>query len=319
MKGLSVVIPCYNASASIIDCLKSLENDYIDIEAIIIEDNSKIDCRDIINDFSKKTRIEIKYYMNDVNIGPGRTRNRGITKATREYITFLDSDDSFAPDYFENIKTPLELGYDEIIYNAKRIYVDKEYNMNMFYSDKLSEGEIERNKALVYIKGCTCGKIYKTKNIIGNSIVFGEMPRNEDMVFTKIATAYSERIYYIDKSLYRYYDNPNSLMNDTALRTTENARRAYECVCERLKPLDLKKEMNSIYYIEILYSAVNTLLMMDENRVEVKRRYRDLRRGYDFSDPYRKGYKKIYYFPLFFFEAGFFMTYKKLRSALKKK
>ena len=41
----------------------------------------------------KYSKINIKYYRNETNVGGGESRNIGIRNSTGDYIAFLDSDD----------------------------------------------------------------------------------------------------------------------------------------------------------------------------------------------------------------------------------
>lgn len=95
---ISVVIPYYNDSLYIEECLKSicaqtgLSN--VKFECIIVDDNSndKNDLKLILDHFYNPI-VDIKYFRNEKNFGGGYSRNIGINNATGTYITFLDADD----------------------------------------------------------------------------------------------------------------------------------------------------------------------------------------------------------------------------------
>ncbi len=90
---ISVVTVCYNSARTIRDTLSSVqEQDWHDLEHIIIDGASGDATADIINEFS---RAELKFFSGPDN-GIYDAMNKGIMKSTGEYIIFLNSDDFFA-------------------------------------------------------------------------------------------------------------------------------------------------------------------------------------------------------------------------------
>ena len=93
---ISVIIPVYNASAYLSQCIQSVLNQTLsELEIICINDGSTDDSLMILKKFqATDPRIKI---INQVNQGVARSRNRGIECAIGEYIAFLDADD-YLPD-----------------------------------------------------------------------------------------------------------------------------------------------------------------------------------------------------------------------------
>ena len=88
---VSVIIPVYNSSKYLRECIDSvLKQTYKNLEIIIIDDRSTDDSVDIINSYKDK---RIKFIKLKKNSGVSICRNKGIDLATGEYITFIDSDD----------------------------------------------------------------------------------------------------------------------------------------------------------------------------------------------------------------------------------
>lgn len=90
---VTVIVPTYNVENYIVNCIESILNqDYKNIEIIIIDDNSTDDTASIVEnlykDFPHITIIKKK-----INKGPFHSKNIGIKLAKGEYITFLDGDD----------------------------------------------------------------------------------------------------------------------------------------------------------------------------------------------------------------------------------
>lgn len=99
---VTIITPCYNASAYIKDTILSVLNQtYADWEMIIVDDCSSDNSADIIKEYLSDPRI--KYFKTDrPSGGPSAPRNIGIDNAKGEYIAFLDSDDIWLPNKLES-------------------------------------------------------------------------------------------------------------------------------------------------------------------------------------------------------------------------
>jgi glycosyltransferase involved in cell wall biosynthesis len=98
MPKISVVIPAYNAAKTIKSTLESvLSQTYPDFELIVINDGSQDATLDIVSQFEDQ-RIKVFSYENS---GPQKSRNRGLSQAAGEYISFIDADDLWTPDKLE--------------------------------------------------------------------------------------------------------------------------------------------------------------------------------------------------------------------------
>jgi len=94
----SIVIPCYNAEATIMTTLQScLAQSYPPHEIIIINDASTDTTAPLLDSIALQ-HPQIKVIHLSVNHGVAASRNKGWDIATGDFITFLDSDDSFHSD-----------------------------------------------------------------------------------------------------------------------------------------------------------------------------------------------------------------------------
>lgn len=102
MNFFSIVIPLYNKEKYIENALKSiLDQTVTDYEIIIVDDGSTDKSREIVDKhISNKIRI-IDHYENK---GLSAARNTGIRNAKSDYVTFLDADDLWHPNYLQTIK-----------------------------------------------------------------------------------------------------------------------------------------------------------------------------------------------------------------------
>lgn len=98
---VSVITPVYNAARFIKGTVESVVNQtYKDIEIVLVDDCSKDNSAEIINELQKKY-TNIVYYKQVTNQGAAVARNKAINLAKGRYIAFLDSDDLWLPEKIE--------------------------------------------------------------------------------------------------------------------------------------------------------------------------------------------------------------------------
>lgn len=92
---ISIIIPVYDASKYLHQCLDSVVNQTLhDIEIICIDDGSTDNSYQILQEYAEKdSRFVI---LQQENKGAGAVRNKGIEIAKGEFLAFLDSDDYYA-------------------------------------------------------------------------------------------------------------------------------------------------------------------------------------------------------------------------------
>ena len=106
----SLIIPIYNRPEEIKELLESLllssyKKEY---EIVIIEDGSKIDCKEVVDQYADK--FLISYYFKE-NSGPGDSRNYGMKVAKGDYFIILDSDCLIPANYLSEVEKELETNY----------------------------------------------------------------------------------------------------------------------------------------------------------------------------------------------------------------
>lgn len=95
---ISVVIPIYNQSHRIKECLTSLtQQTHNHLEIICVDDKSTDSSLEILKEFYAKDN-RIKIIALPQNTGVSSARNIGIEYASGKYVCFMDSDDRIAPE-----------------------------------------------------------------------------------------------------------------------------------------------------------------------------------------------------------------------------
>lgn len=141
---ISVIMPAYNASKYIGKAIISvIKQNYSNLELIIIDDCSSDNTSEIIQQFQKNYE-NIVYIKMENNSGVAKTRNKGLSIASGQYIAFLDSDDVWLEDkltkqiniFKENKGIPFTYTAiniinekDEIVKKAKKIKTKATYKI----------------------------------------------------------------------------------------------------------------------------------------------------------------------------------------------
>lgn len=98
MTLVSVIIPTFNSEKTIKETIESVLNQTLtNLEVIVINDGSQDSTLEIVKSIND-SRIKVFSYL---NAGANVSRNRGLTQATGEFVSFLDADDLWTPDKLE--------------------------------------------------------------------------------------------------------------------------------------------------------------------------------------------------------------------------
>ena len=96
---VSILIPCYNASATVGRAVDSaLAQTFRDIEVIVADDGSADSSLEVLKRYRGNARISVHA---EPHRGGNGTRNRLLELAQGEYVQFLDADDELAPKKLE--------------------------------------------------------------------------------------------------------------------------------------------------------------------------------------------------------------------------
>lgn len=106
---ISVIIPTYNRSSMVCDCVRSaLATNYPALEVIVVDDCSPDDTGSrIATEFGHDQRV--KYQRNDKNSFQAVSRNNGARNAKGEYLLFLDDDNIVHPEIFVELLKVFDL------------------------------------------------------------------------------------------------------------------------------------------------------------------------------------------------------------------
>ena len=115
MPEVSIITPCYNSSKFLQQTIDSVLNQtFTDLEWLITDDKSTDNSVEIIR---KVNDERIKLTVAEKNGGAGHARNLSLEKATGRFITFLDADDFWEPNFLEEMVSFMKKENAELAYS----------------------------------------------------------------------------------------------------------------------------------------------------------------------------------------------------------
>ena len=115
-KKISVIVPAYNMEKYIERCLDSLIGQtYHNLEIIVVDDGSNDQTGILCDRYAKKDpRILVVHQENQ---GVSQARNVGLSRATGDYIGFMDSDDYIDPNMYQSMQSRMTDDIDVVACN----------------------------------------------------------------------------------------------------------------------------------------------------------------------------------------------------------
>lgn len=276
---VSVIIPVFNASKYLEECILSLLDQSLkDCEFIFVNDGSTDDSESIIQHYkSSDSRIKL---INQNNKGVSSARNKGLSYATGEYVGFVDSDDYIKRDMYQKLyTTAIENDCDLVISNF-----NSEINGHWivtkypFQLNSILEEEYIKRELLPYLiksdnLNTVCNKLFRNKILQNSEVIFPpNIALGEDGMFNMVFISNACSVMYIDYTGYCYRQvegsaTRNILEKDYFSRAIE----VYQIELpkdifnhidkSRLKKLKSIKLINSVLaYINIYFDHQNGIL-----------------------------------------------------------
>lgn len=286
---LSIIIPIYNVEKYLNRCIDSVlqqvDFDMNDenIEILLINDGSPDNSQDIIESYSQKISY-VKAFMKE-NGGISDARNFGISKATGDYIWFIDSDDwiqenSFAVIFKEIEKNDLdifEFSWSETFQIAGGYkYVRDDYYESLGI-DKIVSGKKFLNE-FGYVVSPWNKVVRKT---LYSDIVFPLNTYVEDNLITLYLLKKCKRFKKVAIPLYNYFSREESTTktNDRThidkyykgrLELSINLKNIIDNNVLKLDNYDKIEDANRFFIINLLYDIVRNQSVF-EAKVVVER------------------------------------------------
>lgn len=255
MIKVSVIVPCYNCRDYIDNCIRSLKFQiFRDFEVIFIDDCSSDNTFNYLEESLLKASFSYQIIRNNVNIGPGASRNKGIKLAKGQFVAFLDSDDWYDENFLEIMyKESFTNNLDVVMCNYYRVYSGGK--KKAMYPTTSFEDSMTKKEFLAYSFDSLCCMLIKRDLFSG--IEIPELFNAEDVAVIPLILSNATNIGFIRDNIYNYFHRENSLSNKviTSPKKVESIRFAYNHIYNRIAD-EFKDEVEFLGIKILLYGAV---------------------------------------------------------------
>ncbi len=243
MPKISIVVPVYNVSPYIGNCIDSLLRQTMkDIEIILVDDGSTDGSEKICDEYvALDERIRVIHKQNQ---GLSCARNDGIKAARAPYLMFVDGDDMVSPGF-------CEIPYQAAIRNDVALVAFRSYfvkNGKICKNNKcIPTGVVDVKTALKHSGVTVWNKLYKKE--LFNKISFPKGRVYEDVAVTHKFFFAANRIVLLPDFLYYYIYRKGSI---SRIKSSKNKRDGFISAIERAN--DLKKnKCGEDLYLPVLW------------------------------------------------------------------
>lgn len=237
---VSIVVPVYNVSDYIDDCLQSIASqDYKGrIECLLVDDCSTDDSAYKIRCFIDEYQGPILFSLiaHGVNKGASAARNTGIRRASGDYFFFVDGDDTLPIDALSTLTKPLcTERFDVVIGRYKKVGLQERIGPCLpggayFYGDSIRKH---------YLNGEWASSAWNTlinaDLVLAKSLFFYEGIELEDYLWCIEVALEAQSVVFIDHVTYVYRLRNGSVSTTDSREKRRNKLRSSVIVLSRIQ------------------------------------------------------------------------------------
>lgn len=217
MPRVSVIVPVYNSREYLGPCVESVLNQsYADFELILIDDGSTDGCAEMCDRFaSSDHRVRCVHMKNS---GVSAARNLGLSLATGEYVTFVDSDDYVSEGFLASAVGLMES--DEEL-DFVQYSMDRFNSSGIFYREESDDVicDLPEFASVVKFWGSACAGFLKTMIIKEYDLVFNsDLKLGEDQSFLYGYLEHCRKCSKRSEIYYHYRSNQESATHNPSVQ-----------------------------------------------------------------------------------------------------
>lgn len=227
----SIVIPVYNVKDYLEACVDSvLENDCRDCEILLVDDGSTDGVCPELCDRLAARRPDLIRVIHQENRGLGGARNTGLEAARGEYLLFVDSDDTIAPDALAVLRQAVaDTGADIVAFQG--CSDDGNGHLTPVSLHRVAHGStfrLEDKPEFLLSLPSAWSRLWKRQLFLSSGVRYPGKVWYEDIRTSLKLFALASSIHTLDDCLYRYLQRPGSIMNSASLSRNREILDAFE-------------------------------------------------------------------------------------------
>ena len=268
---ISFIIPSYNSANTIKRAIESILNQNANIryEIIVVDDGSSDNTEEVLKVYENNQKI--KFYKK-ANSGVADTRNYGVSKATGDYIIFVDSDDYISENLLNDIEPYLLQNIELIKWNP--IFVDENKNEILKPASvafKKVTGEQGFNILFGRDNLIDCLWNYAIKKELIMEFPTGTY--HEDFATMPLIILKAKSFVSIDKREYYYVQSNNSIMRnkdyDKTRKKLNDKLNHFDNLIKKSSEMSIQKQTKENFAI----FATNSMLAVVKDLDEKEKKY----------------------------------------------
>lgn len=210
---ISIVVPIYKVEKYLKRCIESLiDQDYPDIEIILVDDGSPDNCGTICDEYAQKdNRIKVIHQQNG---GLSVSCNAGIDIAQGGYLMFVDSDDWVEKNYCSMaLQKATKTESDIVVFGYNDVYNDRIVKRSIALKDEKKYSSEEALKELHggKILSFAWNKIYKA-DLFKTGIRYPKGRLFEDIGTTYLLFHQANAVFLASGATYNYQKREDSIL-----------------------------------------------------------------------------------------------------------
>jgi glycosyltransferase involved in cell wall biosynthesis len=283
---LTVVIPMYQSSETIVGTLESIVHQSLDLamfpEILVIDDGSTDNGPELVEELARKW-THIRLIRNHHNLGHGPSRNRGIAESKGKYLVFVDADDRLLRGSLGEISRSLSARAPDLLYIGVS---ENKRGRSREITDRVLLGNLSQASPMWTVSDhpqvlmgppATWSKVYRRNFLLENQLNFPE-GFHQDIPWSIETVLRAGSISAVPTACYEYIrrgpgSSTTNLMSEKTLARVEQVRLVRERNAIRNLPLSVREHLVALIAVHLIWG----------NRAAYRTIPEDLREAYFYT------------------------------------
>jgi len=244
---LSIVIPVYRVEQTLGRCVESvLQQSFADYELILVDDGSPDQSGVLCDTYAERdSRVRV---IHKANGGLSSARNAGLSVASGQYVTFIDSDDYLGDNTLAILMSRLSAhpDYDLLEYPICRHLPDGRQQLLKFGAREYADMRAYWLDGKAYTHTYACNKVYQRR--LFDEVRFPPGRLFEDAHTLPALLEHARLVATTEEGIYHYTSNPDGI---TAQPGEHGLSDLLDAHVRQLHALGLTDELTE-YYCHVL-------------------------------------------------------------------